>query len=329
MDLILHKIIDNFGHRFNNENDLSDIIWILCNTFPDFQRYFLKFFFSHLGYDCGEVTLVREAPKEQSRVDFKFKYKGKLYLIENKIYNREHHFGQYIHSYNIQPSQLGYIANYEIGLNDIDTGDYKLNKNEFEIRTWENFYFYIKDNIFEFNEDSTIMIKIFLEYLKKICSIFDNELPMKTSDMYSVWIFYKSIDEILKLKKENCKIINISDHSWWNPKVGRIGKVFEISWNKTIIKGEFGIFFNYQNPEIYILIKNSSLSELETPDSYIPKGKLFNFNNEIYDRSYWFEFTGTSQLNSLPYKEQIQLLREFVEEVANAIIVFKTNKLHK
>ena len=90
---LTEEFISNLSFRLNKENDLSDITWAMCETSDLFLTEFLAFFFPNVDFD--EVTLQREVANDDSRPDFYFEYNDKIYLIECKIWDRNHHFAQY------------------------------------------------------------------------------------------------------------------------------------------------------------------------------------------------------------------------------------------
>ena len=87
---LIENFISNLSLRLNSENNLSDITWTMCQTSEFFQATFLQFFFPKENFD--EVFLQRELPDEDSRPDFYFEHKGKVFLIECKIWDRNQHF---------------------------------------------------------------------------------------------------------------------------------------------------------------------------------------------------------------------------------------------
>ena len=94
----------------NKENDLSDITWALCNASHKFKEVFLKFFFPEIQIS-PDVVIEREISKDDSRPDFVIHNGSELYIIENKINDQAHHFGQYEKAFKVTPERFGYIAN--------------------------------------------------------------------------------------------------------------------------------------------------------------------------------------------------------------------------
>ena len=107
---MMENFISNLSLRLNSENNLSDITWTMCQTSDAFQNVFLQFFFPKEKFT--EVYLQRELPDEDCRPDFYFEHDGKVFLIECKIWDRNHHFEQYTKQFKISNEQLGYITNY-------------------------------------------------------------------------------------------------------------------------------------------------------------------------------------------------------------------------
>ena len=55
-----------------------------------------------------------------------------IYLVENKIYDQNHHFDQYISTFGIPAERLGYISNYPM----VEAGC--------TVHTWDEFYHHLQ-----------------------------------------------------------------------------------------------------------------------------------------------------------------------------------------
>lgn len=78
------------------------------------------------------IILDREISKDCSRVDFIIHNNNETYIIENKIDDKNHHFGVYEETYNVLPEKFGYIANYKI--------EQPTEGKNYALRTWKDFY---------------------------------------------------------------------------------------------------------------------------------------------------------------------------------------------
>ena len=171
----IENFISNLSLRLNSENNLSDITWTMCQTSDIFQSVFLQFFFPK--EKLTEVYLQRELPDEDSRPDFYFEHDGKVFLIECKIWDRNHHFEQYTKQFKIPNEQLGYITNYP------------MLKEGFSVRTWTELYIYIKNRI---PKEEESLWNGYLEYLQEVCQIFIPKQAMNLDGMFSLYTFYRS-----------------------------------------------------------------------------------------------------------------------------------------
>ena len=112
---MINKFIQSLSIHYRHENDLSNITHITALTDDDFRTKFLKFFFPSI-----DISKVKEIEREKpgktdsgSRVDFYISMEdAELYIIEVKINDRNHHFGQYDDAYGITKDHFGYITNY-------------------------------------------------------------------------------------------------------------------------------------------------------------------------------------------------------------------------
>src|SRR5690554_3612780 len=134
---MLTKLFDNLSAKFRNENALSDITWVMCETSETFRKLFLKFFFPNDEFN-NILEFRREYSLADSRPDFFIKNGSDIFLIEVKIYDTKHHFDQYTDAFNIPKSHLGYITNYNLW------------QNGYSVKTWKVFYEYLdikKENL--------------------------------------------------------------------------------------------------------------------------------------------------------------------------------------
>lgn len=113
---MIANFISNLSTYYNVENDLSNITCILCEADEDFKTKFLKFFFPDI--EVNNVAFIeREVPdlcNRGCRVDIYITMENDdiPYIIEVKINDNHHHFGQYDKAYNVSRDRFGYITNY-------------------------------------------------------------------------------------------------------------------------------------------------------------------------------------------------------------------------
>ena len=134
---LITKFFSLLSTRQRNENHLSDITWAMCESCPEFKHYFLAFFFGE-NPEFKRVSMQRECSRGKSRSDFYFKIGEQEYIIENKIYDRNDHFDQYIEDF--KGATFGWIANYTVR-----------NREGVVIRNWESFKQYLENSIIESN----------------------------------------------------------------------------------------------------------------------------------------------------------------------------------
>lgn len=179
-----NSLLQFFGELasyFRKENDLSDVTVSLCNADDEFKEIFLKFFFPQIEVD--ETTAIhREVPDDSSkdsRVDILVNTNDKRYLIEVKIYDQNHHFGQYEDAYGVPKERFGYITNY------------KCKKEGYTIQTWEDFYTSCCKN------SENALIKAYGEYLKNVCGIDPYSQPMDITSYKSESCFGDTAQKII------------------------------------------------------------------------------------------------------------------------------------
>lgn len=321
---MLEQFIENLSERFRSENDLSDVTWTMCQTSDRFQCVFLKFFFPWMKNDCGEVYIEREQSNDDSRPDFVFEYRGETYLIENKIGDKNHHFEQYVKRFNIQPRQLGYIANYPIA------------KEGFETHTWTEFYKYAKASM---PEEEKELWTAFLNYLHNVCYIFIPTKAMDLNGMFSLYTFYRTLDDVISIDNEDfnsslyssLKDTNHGGNFLCEPRDGVMGKYFELKFKGVRINkswGWIGVYFNRENPVICIGFCNRD--GWGKPVNSLLFSRLDDISeNEIRSAPYeedgaiWFDFKKNDDFQKSSLECQIKLLREFFSDV---ILIIKEQK---
>ena len=316
----LVSFIENLSFRLRSENNLSDVTWTMCLTSDDFQYYFLKFFFPWFKKDCMNIYIEREQTNDDSRPDFVFDYNDETYIIENKIWDRNHHFEQYLRTYKINPSNLGYIANYPI----VKIG--------FETHTWTELYIYIKNNI---PLEEKELWNAYLNYLKSVCNIYLPTKAMNLEGMNSLYTFYRCLDNVFAFDNDKFhselydsrRDTKGGGNIQGSPRDGIMGKYFEIKFkgiriNKTW--GWMGVYFYMEQPEIWIGFRNHEgwgqpvYRFLEKNSDKVKSGRTYYPPSEE-DNAFWFKFKTPLNFNELNLDQQEKLLKKFFEDVMTAI----------
>ena len=326
----LQAFIINLASRFRKENDLSDITWAMCQTSDQFLDSFVEFFFPGLG-DC-EIDLRRELAEDDSRPDFFFQANGKDYLVECKIYDHNHHFEQYTKRFKIEPEQLGYITNYP------------LRKEGFTVHTWTDFYVYLSKRI---PAEEAPLWNGYLGYLKDVCSIFITEAPMNLDGMFSLYTFYRSLDDVFAFDNERYSSFlydsrkdtnNGGNFSGRTPREGVMGKYFEIKFKNLRMRtawGWMGVYFEREHPLVCVGFDDRDGWGKPVYDLLIDRlddqKDGLHFDAPYYDEEtdgIWFDFNKGEEFNHLsdPQK-QITLLRSFLAEVFDTIYSIKQSTL--
>lgn len=282
---IFKEFFRSVSYKFRKENDLSDITWAMCQSCETFRNTFLKFFFPEIQID-GNVYIEREKSEEDSRPDFFIENGGVIYLIENKIYDTNHHFGQYDVTFNIAPSKFGYITNYCID-------DEVIRKKGYRLHTWEELY----NSFSKILTDNTEEVQLwhgYLEYVKNVCGIIKIEEPMKLDGIYSLFSLMEIIEKKLTNRKEDLfevKLYNSNKLCGNGYSNGATGVNFELIYkhvqgeNTPQIWGWIGIYYDTINPKIMMGFYNKS---------GWGKGYIDMLNNKELSKQYSFE---------KPYKE--------------------------
>jgi hypothetical protein len=287
------------------ENNLSDITLYICNCSKLFRVLFINSIFPILHEsDINKIiNIEREFTSEdgEARIDFKFEIDNQIYLIENKIYDRDYHFSQYLKSY--KNSIIGFIANYNVIVIDIY---------EFKV-TWNEVYNKLQNALHEMAiSEERSLLSGYAEYLKKVCCIMDRRdfSPSKSSDInYLNNIF----DELIK-KYSNSELgVNNKAKGCMDY---RSGKYF-YSCKDNSKNFWVGIYTTDYSNNIIIEFLNAEFS-------------LFNpVNGKYYKKPYleensvWFElkdiFLLTLNDSNVHFIEKHKIIEEYFNEVIKLI----------
>jgi hypothetical protein len=169
---MLKDFFEQLTLYYNLENDLSNFTVALCNSNDFFKEKFIHYFFPDLSID-NIHSIEREVPDKRgkgSRVDILIQMKNddKPYLIEVKIGDQNHHFGQYEEAYEVPKERLGYITNY-VCVEGKEKG--------YDVKTWEGFYRYLASL-----KTADILIIGYMKYLSQLCGILDVKQKLVLND---------------------------------------------------------------------------------------------------------------------------------------------------
>ncbi len=304
--------------RYSNENDLSNITVALCNADAWFREKFLYFFFKNIN--INDVVSVRREVRDindaGSRVDIYIEMTNDdNYIIEVKIGDRNHHFGQYDEAYSVDRNQFGYITNYFC-----PEGKF----NNYISKTWEEFYLYLQNRVTE-----NALVKGYLEYLKYVCHINIYTDNMNFSSLKTIPHFFHTMEKIVEKKSLE---LNVGPHN--GPKNE---KMTDIDWawryfdintkdNKTCLL--YGIFLltYYEKTTISIGISNGTTAPLKTIEKELSNQQFSLSKSPYIDKEWlsylWFDLKEDQleKLNNLSSVEaQEELLTLFFEEVVTAV----------
>ena len=315
---MINKFIQSLSIHYRHENDLSNITHITALTDDDFRTKFLKFFFPSI--DISKVKEIeREKPDKTdsgSRVDFYISMEdAELYIIEVKINDRNHHFGQYDDAYGITKDHFGYITNY----NCIEG-----KKLGYDVKTWEEFYDYM--TAFSDNSDIT---RGYLTYLKSVCYIIKFDKTMNLEGLTTIPCFIETAKKIINSLGSDLELCEYKTYCY--PTSVQQGFFFNHKDNKgSNCFGAIGLWFN-DKPVITLGISNNTeiISKINQNKSMITRdAECFE---EPYTEGYWkaddlwFELNEnkTKQFqNAKTYEEQYHILYEFVKETLLKVLIF-------
>jgi len=165
--------------RMRKENALSDMTFALCQGNIEFKQFFLDFFFGKGIVKAESAVITREYAKEDSRPDFWIEADGRLYIVEVKIWDVNHHFKQYLKFIQNDKTRLGYIAAYAITTDEdgalVNDGSYP------GLKTWKEFVLALKNAGVQ--EDGLgagdPAIVGYMKFVRQVCGIGEEYPPLK------------------------------------------------------------------------------------------------------------------------------------------------------
>lgn len=176
----------SLAKRLYHENDLSDMVYALCESNVGFRQFFINFFFKDAGLKAGKCSIEREVSWDDgSRPDFVIRSSKGIYFVEVKIWDGKHHFHQYEktlqeanHDLNKDENQahgrLGYIANYAIEQSQLCQEDKEaFDRCGCQVKKWSDFIAALEAASDDWVKGADI--RGFVEYCKDVCPSFEDE----------------------------------------------------------------------------------------------------------------------------------------------------------
>lgn len=180
MNSELSSFFSALTERMGNENDLSDITYVLCQANEDFKNFFVSFCFDE---ELKAYDLEREYSNGNSRPDFFFIDQNQTErLIEVKIWDRKQHFAQY--SKDFPEAKYAFIANY--GLDSKEKNEAE--KKGWKIKQWKDFQKKLKESPIRKSE----IVDVYSEYISQIFEIKEFE-KMNLEKISSLPVFYENL----------------------------------------------------------------------------------------------------------------------------------------
>lgn len=329
---MIKDFLEHLSYRRRNENDLSDVTWAMCNASPKFKEFFLNFFFSDIKVN-EDTRIEREVSEDNSRADFVIYNGDDKYLIENKVYDGNHHFGEYDSTFGVTPARFGYIANYTITQPKSGVS--------YQIRRWDDLYNKLGKIDLD-NEDEKELIEGYRLYLKSVCHIVTFTKPMNIEGIYSLYELIETFGVLCERKTDHFELKEYNRNRYYDNSHSdhtATGVNFHVKFAGCRLEayGWIGIFFNEEEPTIYMgfydykgwgkpicdLLKKNNYSVSDNPSLF----ELCDHSDD--DDACWFTYIDgydkyEDHFNQLPIEEQKAQLQLFMDSVLEYIYKLKT-----
>lgn len=306
----LQAFFIELAQYFRNENDLSDVTVALCNANPKFKEIFLKFFFEDNIDVNNVISIEREVTKGDSRVDIYIKVKNDEvpFLIEVKIYDQNHHLGQYERAFGIERPRLGYITNYP------------LSKDGYNIKTWREFKDYLKNS--EYGNDHTIIG--YIKYLEHVCNIDIHNDPISLDNAFDEALFAYMVRSIIEYNSNKIYLTKYHTKYLNRPYYG-------IFYGRTFIDTNKGGYLILgvkpgQASAIVLAVHARSHQEQFALDNLKSNGNYYTApkNEKLVAESnvcFYLKDDRLKQfMSAKSFKEQENILRNFLDEVITQML---------
>lgn len=299
---MLKNFFTNLGDRFYKENDLSDVTYTFLQTDDSFKEKFLQFFFPSLDVD-SITTIEREYSKDDSRPDFIIETENEKYLIEVKIWDKNHHFEQYKNTFSNY--KKAYVTNYNLSNKEKESY-----KNEYNFITWKEIY----EGLEQFEQENEL-IKFYRCYLKRIC-YFREIKNMRFGDLRGLLDFGTFIEQVLVEKASGGLITSLKQSFDKNS----YGESFNYTQGKKSIKLWFGAYWNEDETNICLsttdadAINNAKIKETLKGNSIL---KYNSYGVEMYismQEKYYATLQETENV-----EEQKELIKDFFEKALEVV----------
>jgi len=308
---MITNLISKLSTRFNNENDLSDLTWTLCEISGNFKDLFLSFFFPELKGKLSVIELLREFSEGNSRPDFYFKVDKQEYLIEIKKYDTNDHFEQYIRDF--PNASRAWIAIYQVP-----------KRSGFEIKTWEEIHTHLELQLTTIEDQETKeIVSGYCEYLKQVCSIIKFQ-KMNLDNLSSLYFFNKHLPSLIERQRPGIiSTIYSQPKSYFED---RSGTFFSLKKSDGVDTYYPWIGVYYDQTKTCICIGFSigwckNIYQGIKRDNKVQAGKYFI---SVYpdENCYWFEMSSEKfgELNTMKSVDAQRLfLDAFLSEVLEAV----------
>jgi hypothetical protein len=268
-----NRFFEALAQRLRKEPKLSDIVWTMCSASGLYRHVFLEYCFEKPISVFGDIQ--REFQRNSSKPDFYFlDINGNEYIIENKIYDLQQHFEQYVADF--PKAERAFIANY----NYIE-GEHK----GWFIKNWKDFIKHLENNIAD-NKTKTEEVDLicsFILYLKSVTN-YEEAKTMDFSNVSSLRDFYTIISELIEQNgfKENNKLTTAINRDYY---------------------GKYFYYTNKEGKDVYIWI-----------GLYIPEhSAMYIYFNEFEQES-WLPESERNKIKGIEGKTGSYYDEAFVEE---------------
>ncbi len=308
---VFNNFLVKLSERLRKENHLSDITWAVAEACPEFQLFFLQFFFEEISDPVTITGFKREYSQGDCRPDFYIQAGEQEYLIECKIYDGCHHFEQYRNGF--PRARIGYITNYPL-----------LPVEGFQIRTWREFKAFLtrKLDSVPIHSASLDLIQGYLHYLTNVCSLYETIKVENLNHLTSLASFNGIVQKVVTSLPGYETSIYYSAKSCDQNRSGHYFSLRKAN-STTTIWPWLGVYYLHNRVVIYFELNQKWCSPVYNafPQAHsFQQGTYYKlpYLNEDYGGAVCFElkedlFNALSQLPTV--EEQEKLLSAFVGEI--------------
>ncbi|MFH0811774.1 MAG: hypothetical protein V2A69_02905 [Pseudomonadota bacterium] len=239
-------VFKDLGTRLTKENHLSDLTWAIGKNCANFLEAFMGLFGFQFNINDPWDVIREYSLQEGGRPDLVVLNGDKLFIVENKIDDRNYHFEDYgTFVKDNKATAFGLIVNHDLERAEVQKAlDYCCN-----VKKWEEFVDLLTKK--KFPEEERPIVEGYIQYVKEVCSIMEIK-EIRFDKLESLYYFCNLVKKIIKQFNRAgfvCDLYSAATRSFGDSWSGQYFSL-QREGGKTTIWPFFGIYYGEEPPVI-------------------------------------------------------------------------------